>query len=137
MRDMNFRAWNGKKMLTVSALYLHQNTSSGRKACRVYDGVTDHICYAEEIMQFTGLHDKNGVEVFEGDVVHVEMAECVGYDDDGKEIWEDCEGKVFYSEADAMFVFDGHSAGEIPLSAYIENITVIGNIWQNPELTQP
>lgn len=93
--------------------------------------VSPDSAHVEGIMQFCGLHDKNGTPIFEGDLIRVEMCECTGHDDEGNEIWIDCEGPVSFE--DGAFIFYGHSAGTIPLSAYIENITVIGHIYEDHE----
>jgi uncharacterized phage protein (TIGR01671 family) len=79
------------------------------------------------IQQFTGLHDKNGKEIYEGDVLYSELYNkeyIVGFCNgcfslkynNGKE-----NGKVFY-----LF---NHMQG-----AKKRSIEVIGNIHENPEL---
>lgn len=82
--------------------------------------------------QFTGMHDINGKEIYLSDIINITNCECTGYDDQGNEIYVDCIGEVLFE--DGTFVFDGHSAGTIPLSAFIAEMNVIGNIHENPEL---
>ena len=85
---------------------------------------------------FTGLKDKNGKDVYESDVIRIKQGECVGMSADGSvEEWIEIQGQVLFE--DAMFVFEGHSAGTLPLSAYKDEIEVIGNIYSNPELLNP
>jgi len=98
------------------------------------DGATD-ICYSENdsfvemtktivnpasVGQYTGLTDKNGIKIFEGDIVDIltedEEIGIVAYDDGG-----------FQVEADG-FCVDFHS------NINGTDLEVIGNIHDNPEL---
>lgn len=74
-----------------------------------------------ELMQFTGLTDKNGKEIYEGDIVS-----------EGEGCWR---GKI---EFDEKFLTWGCSAlknfsGTISILA-CSRASVIGNIYENPEL---
>lgn len=72
-----------------------------------------------ELMQSTGLKDKNGVEIFEGDILKGD------------------DGEVFYNSV----VFDKEKAifmrsDSIELWENVEELEVIGNIHENPELLE-
>lgn len=82
------------------------------------------------LMQSTGLFDKNGVEIFEGDVVN-----ACGYDSDQGRIYKttDFTGVIVYRKNSFCL-----QCGDFLDSwwANDEEIEVIGNIYENPELLE-
>lgn len=81
------------------------------------------------LMQSTGLKDKNGKEIFEGDVLAIETDEGV------------TNLKVFWDEKHALFMFESKKYNEKDLLAeLVEDNTypfeIIGNIYENPELLE-
>ena len=77
------------------------------------------------LMQYTGIKDKKGVEIYEGDIVR-----CVS----------DHVGTVVWKEEDACFNVDGYycQSDDYPTMAFMEGqpFEVIGNVCENPELVK-
>ena len=82
-----------------------------------------------KLMQSTGLRDKNGVEIYEGDVINAENDMWSEYQTDPI-----VEGGVVF-ESGAFVVSDKYS-GEKFTFWVLEKIKVIGNVHENPELLE-
>jgi uncharacterized phage protein (TIGR01671 family) len=66
-REIKFRAWNGEQM--VSPDYITRDGIGYWKE----DSIPS---YSKELMQFTGLKDKNGVDIYEADTVKCQGHKC-------------------------------------------------------------
>lgn len=83
------------------------------------------------LMQSTGLKDKNGKEIFEGDVIAIEV------DDTGMPI----NARVFQNSKIGVLMFHVFEDNEdVPMVELLEDNSVafeiIGNIYENPELLE-
>lgn len=91
--------------------------------CESIDGTRDEVT-PETIGQYTGLHDKNGKEIYEGDIVGIDYLSYI------------VTGVVTYSTKDAMYILTNTNSiadENEPLGDY-KNLEVIGNTYDNPEL---
>ncbi|PQC69531.1 YopX family protein, partial [Enterococcus faecalis] len=124
-----FRVWdkNTEDVVDVKTIDLEKDGSIG---CIVdYSGINLDVSECV-LMQSTGVKDNNGVEIFEGDIVSVrnhpfqKTESSVGIEIDG-------DYKVSWNEYDLTWC-----AGNLLLARIKPYVTVIGNIYENPELLE-
>jgi len=138
-REIKFRTWEYGGMYYDP---VQSTTSEYINTHFVYDGRNDCV-----FMQFTGLEDKNGVEIYELDIVQIPYIDPVGhihYGTDGKKIVVEFENGMFGFHTNTKFCplenYIGKTKGEyVPnhgnKTMYWDFIgKVIGNIYENPEL---
>lgn len=88
------------------------------------------------MIHFTGLHDKNGKEIYEGDVCQITLRKKYGHQLDGVPAKV---GVVEFSRIclrkDTLYCFDTFHINERSIEYLIgQELEVIGNIYENPEL---
>ena len=139
MREIKFRAWvesgDYKEMLPnvqrhIGAAtgfgHLLQNTAKGYE--KVY------------VMQYTGIKDKNGVEIYEGDVVMMLYTDWPSMNGDSKltlgEYLDSISniGKVIFKDCKFCIQFNKDGYTDSIHCGRHGRIKVIGSIYQNPEL---
>lgn len=118
MRELKFRVWNNfeKTYEDGERYYLAKNGT-----IVVQDGYTmAQLAHPPTVEQYTGLKDKDGKEIYEGDIVD--------YNDDG-----DCIGYVVYNAPHYEIM------EKIGYPCWLKggpHQRVIGNIHENPELLE-
>jgi len=112
MREIKFRAWDKQNQCWVApeivekwAIFTLENTS----------GVV------HKFMQYTGLKDKDGKEIYEEDIVNYSIQGTKQVIPSVVE-WTNTGFELFFQDTDPYFRLD------------LESVEVIGNIYENPEL---
>lgn len=81
------------------------------------------------VMQYTGFKDKNGKEVYEGDICHYYKKNYRAFDADKERTF-----RVGWSESQGRW---GINDSNIPLAHFEnENLEIVGNIYEDPELLE-
>jgi uncharacterized phage protein (TIGR01671 family) len=123
-REIKFRAWDEDKNEFIDPIYMDgifYMDEEFRETC-------------ENVEQFIGLHDKNGKEIHEGDII---KHGYIGNNHEFKSIHY-----VFYAEDKAMFYLAELGAEQFNKGSITKNVIskkngifeVIGNIHETPEL---
>ncbi len=105
------------------------DTGKGRYCIVTEHGVA-HEIDPETLCESTSLKDKNGKEIYEGDVVELRYK-----DGSGESTYEIVWGTYGYDRTTGFHpVRDGETLNHFYGGWDGENLTVVGNIYQNPEL---
>lgn len=115
-RELKFRAWLGS-IYEMSRIFGVKDLA----------GISGLLTTKVEIMQFTGLLDKNEKEIYDGDLLLIDRHRIV------KVCWHNelaMFDACYISDTDPSIIFRGVKNME-----YSTRAEVIGNIYENPEMT--
>lgn len=126
MREIKFRAWDGSLMFNVAQITFNDSTWSLDKG----RGVSIPFQPSITLMQFTGLHDKNGKEIYEGDILIDKESDEFGNDISSELQVVFCQNTAQFC-VDNSFKKDNSSLVNIVEYLGVENLEVIGNIYEN------
>ena len=118
MREIKFRAWYKEKN------WMYENRTIFTRIREINSD--DELIY----MQYTGLKDKNGKEIYEGDILEWRYKNMLtGVD-------TVVRYSVHYSESSACFKTKEHGSvnDTLLLLTMSKDVYVVGNIYENPEL---
>lgn len=132
MREIKFRAWDSfnnrmiqnDRILKICFLRSNHIPSLVIYSNRNIENHTEirendkQYCNEFELMQYTGLKDKNGKEIYEGDIISR-----------GKYNFE-----VVWNERKGWYGIDDFDNGLTVLAQHLDYVEVIGNIYENLEL---
>ena len=136
MREIKFRSWYDDKM-QVNPTFTFYNHGAKGNAVMLVDEWEDRV-----IMQYTGLKDRNGVEIYEGDILEFTdkwewyrgnySAKMMSADQDELKVLKaQYEAEPMSRYKVKYHPYDGYGISKYDLENYL---AVVGNIYQNPEL---
>ena len=124
-REIKFRAWlkEEKKMVNVETIDFTDKSMQYLEKNEIIDAYLLRTTFLEdiELMQYTGINDKNGVEIYEGDIIICKY---------GPEIMMEVKW------IDEGFRTLGKYNGDNYVGYVKNSAEVIGNIYENPELLE-
>lgn len=150
MRTLRFRAWDKRYKFMFNVLSVNWKSAGEISIIR---GIhKNEVCLVPSqdfvLMQYTGLKDKNGKEIYEGDICR-----CIHSEQNGNNPFKKIEqvytrpggfslfGKPMqdfsYESNNRLTAFNWKTDRSINISEYyykIYDIEVIGNIYENPDL---
>jgi len=122
MREIKFRAWDEmeKRMIGWHDRVFTKNNNSSLLCEYPLKNISESYV---KYMQYTGLNDKNGKEIYEGDLIKSE---------------DDIVSRIVYDEASfkSVWIHNDHLVNCILDNLFIKTLNpiVVGNIYENPEL---
>lgn len=126
MREIKFRAWDNETNEMLDMVTVACERKDPWPPLYTKDGIINGIDHQDYVlMQYTGLRDKNGKEVYQGDIVRCSRG-CPH-----EVIWLEEYGGTYVGGMPTWYL-SGISEGY----AWTGEEEIIGNIYENPELLE-
>lgn len=137
-----FRAWDEDSKVMRSWKDLILEKDGGDDFWLI--GYKENACitsfdHDQILMQSTGLIDKNGTEIYEGDIVHVLDSEQINQRDENGAFIDAFFEEI--DEIDSVVFADGsfklkRTGFDVCICRSVDVFKIIGNIYENPELLE-
>lgn len=135
-RELKFRAWDKERKLLREVCSIEFDDTGRKELVKYWDHASLEAAKIKakiatvwkenvELMQYTGLKDKNGVEIYEGDIVRDEVGIAVVYFIAPGFVAVDKDNNQWWVGAGKSYPL-GHN--------HLVSTEVIGSIHENPEL---
>jgi len=125
MREIKFRAWHKERQKIIDVFDINFRTPATVQILDENYVLYDELFDCVELMQLTGMHDKNGTQIYEGDILSDHVG--IGVVEYSEKI---ASFKVNYRDGFCKWFIDYNLRGEL------ESIEVIGNIHQHAHLLE-
>ena len=144
MRKNKFRAWDKEfnrmvfqhdvNLALENKEYLFSLNEESVELLHYDEDYSAYVKCDAELMQYIGLKDKNGKEIYEGDIIKF-MDEYECYTDCGYE-YEEFEniGEIIWNEQSHAWDVTNRNVETEDVWHYSEYIEVIGNVYKNKDL---
>lgn len=127
MKELKFRVWDKERETFLNNVFINSDGKLYEFSKDTMFGTAISFLDSEnkKILQYTGLHDKNGKEIFEGDIIKIK-------DETYRITWNGC-----FSSFDMTNIAKAKQYKDLYiLNKNFEKSEIVGNIYQNRELLE-